>query len=165
VITEPVAVVLRSLLSDRSTAALATLDQGRPAVSMIPFAIHVGPAGLRLVSHVSGLAAHTRQMQSVPEVALLVTAAEGPDLMPQALARVSIPARAEFIPREHADHATFKATYLVKFPDAISLFQLGDFSLVAFIPDNVRLVAGFGRAVTLPPEAVLAAVRSKVDLA
>jgi len=53
---------------------------------------------------------------------------------------------------------TRKAAYLVKFPDAAPLFQLGDFSIVAFVPATARLVAGFARAVTLPPEALATAV-------
>ena len=154
----PLAAVLRSLLLDRNTAALATLDGNWPAASMIPFALHVGPGGLRLLTHVSGLAAHTRQMRAAPEVSLLVTAAETPGGMPQALPRVSIPARAEFIPADHPDHAPFKAAYLAKFPDAADLFLLGDFSIVAFVPEPARLVAGFARAVTFPPEALVAAV-------
>jgi heme iron utilization protein len=155
---DSLASVLRSLLLDRATAALATLHDGRPAASMIPFAVHAGPTGLRLVTHVSGLAAHTREMRSCPEVCLLVTAAEAPDTMPQALARVSIPARAEFIGEDQPDHAALKAAYLEKFPDAGPLFQLGDFAIVAFVPETARLVAGFARAVTLPPEALAAAL-------
>ena len=156
--SDPLATVLRSLLLDRATAALATLHDGRPAASMIPFAVHAGPTGLRLVAHVSGLAAHTREMRSCPEVCLLVTAAESPGTMPQALARVSIPARAEFIGEDQPDHAALKAAYLKKFPEAASLFQLGDFAIVAFVPETARLVAGFARAVTVPPEALAAAL-------
>jgi putative heme iron utilization protein len=155
---DPLAAVLRLLLLDRSTAALATLHDGRPAVSMIPFAACLGPMGLRLVTHVSGLAAHTREMRSCPDVSLLITAAETADTMPQALARISIPARAEFVAADHSDHEVLKTVYLAKFPDAASLFQLGDFSIVAFVPQPARLVAGFARAVTLPPEAVAAAL-------
>lgn len=156
--TDPLAAVIRSLLLDRSTAALATLHDGRPAASMIPFAAHLDRQGLRLVSHVSSLAAHTREMRSSPEVCLLVTAPESPEQMPQALARASIPARAEFIPVDHPDHPALEAAYLAKFPDAAPLFQLGDFTLVAFVPEPSRLVAGFARAVTLPPEALAAAL-------
>jgi len=150
--------VLRSLLLDRATAALATLHDGRPAASMIPFAVQAGPTGLRLIAHVSGLAAHTREMRSCPDVCLLVTAAETAGTMPQALARVSIPARAEFIPADDPNHPALRAAYLAKFPDAEPLFELGDFSLVAFVPLHARLVAGFARAVTLPPEALATAV-------
>lgn len=155
---DPLATVLRSLLLDHSTAALATLHDGRPAASMIPFAILTGPRGLRLVTHVSGLAAHTRQMRSCPDVCLLVTAAEAPGTMPQARARMSIPARAEFIAVEAPEYAELRAAYLERFPDAAPLFELGDFSIVAFVPESIRLVAGFARAVTLPPEALASAL-------
>jgi heme iron utilization protein len=148
--------ILRSLLVGRSTAALATLHEGRPFASMVPFALAVAPGGLRLVTHVSRLAAHTRDMLAAPEVCLLITAPESAAL-PQALPRVSISAVAEFIPRDHADYATCESAYLAKHPQAADLFQLGDFSIVAFMPLSARLVAGFGRAHTLAPEALAAA--------
>lgn len=149
--------LLRSLLLGRSTAALATLHDGRPFASMIPFAVELAAGSLRLVTHVSGLSAHTRDMRSNPDVCLLLTAAESPGIPPQALPRVSIPAVAEFIPAEHPDHAGVKAAYLGKFPDAADLFMLGDFSLVVFEPLSARLIAGFGRALTLSPDALAAA--------
>lgn len=153
--------VLRRLLLNRSTAALATLRAGRPAASMIPFAVHVGPDGLRLVTHVSGLSAHTREMRAAAEVGLLVTAAESPGTMPQELPRVSIEARAEFIPSDHPDHATLADAYLARFPDTAPFFRLGDFTIVAFRPETARFVAGFARAVTLSPEALAAAVAER----
>ena len=158
---ESLAAVLRTLLLGRPTAALATLHEGRPAASLIPFAVHVGPAGLRLVTHVSGLAAHTREMRSCPEVCLLISAADDTAEMPQALARVSISARAEFFAPDHPERAELATAYLGKFPEAAPLFQLGDFSIVALVPESGRLVAGFGRAVTLDPAALTAAVASQ----
>ena len=160
---EPLAHVLRSLLLDRSTAALATLHDGRPAASMVPFATLLTETGVRLVTHVSSLAAHTRDMRSCPEVSLLVTAPDTAGSMPQSLPRVSIAARAEFVPADSPDHAPLKAAYLAKFPQAADLFQLGDFWIVAFHPESARLVAGFARAVTLPPEALAAALGGPVE--
>lgn len=156
-LTPDSASVLHSLLTGRSTAALATLHDGWPFASMIPFAITMAGGRLRLVTHVSGLSAHTRDMRASPDVCLLLTAAESAGTMPQALPRVSISAVAEFIPDDHPDHATVRAAYLGTFPEAADLFQLGDFSLVAFTPTSARLVAGFGRAVTLSPDALAAA--------
>ena len=126
---------------------------------MIPFATLVSAEGLLLVTHVSGLATHTREMRSSPEVSLLVTGPETSDSTPQSLPRVSLAARAEFIPLDHHDYSLLKAGYLEKFPQATNLFQLGDFSIVVFRPESARLVAGFARAVTLPAD-VLAAVLS-----
>jgi hypothetical protein len=95
--------LLRSLLSTRSVAALATLHDGRPSASMVPFVATMHDGRLRFVIYVSGLAAHTRDMRSVPDVCLLITAPESPDVPPQALPRVSIVGRAEFIAGEHPD--------------------------------------------------------------
>jgi putative heme iron utilization protein len=153
--------ILRGLLRERGTAALATLHDGLPFASMVPIGVASTAAGLRLVTHVSRLAAHTRDMLASPEVCLLLTAPESA-AMPQALPRVSIPAVAKFIPPEHADYAAFRAAYLARHPQAADLFQLGDFSIVAFTPLSARLVAGFGRAHTLKPEA-LAAVAIEGD--
>jgi putative heme iron utilization protein len=157
------AVVLRSLLEGRSVGALATLHDGRPAASMIPFAAMVAAGRLQLVTHVSGLAAHTRDMRSHPDVCLLVTAAESPGVMPQALPRVSLTAVARFIPFDDPEHAAAKAAYLGKFPEAADLFLLGDFSLVALEPTSARLVAGFARAFTLAPDALAAAVAAPLQ--
>ena len=153
--------ILRGLLLGRSVAALATLHEGRPAASMVPFAVLISAGRLRLVTHVSGLSAHTRDMRSHPVVCLLVTAAESPGVPPQALARVSIEATSEFVGPGQPDHDVVKAAYLDKFPDAAELFQLGDFSLVAFEPTSARLIAGFGRALTLTPESLTAAVAAE----
>ncbi len=150
--------VLHDLLTHRTVAALATLHDGRPFASMIPFAAYVAAGRLRLITHVSGLSAHTRDMLSAPEVCLLITAADAPDVMPQALPRVSIPAVAEFIPPEHPDHAVLKAAYLTKFPQTADFFLLGDFSLVALEPTSARLIAGFARAQTLSVDALAAAI-------
>jgi len=153
--------ILRELVRDRGTAALATLHDGLPFASMVPIALAQTSAGLRLVTHVSRLAAHTRDMLIAPEVCLLLTAPESAAI-PQALPRVSIPAIAEFIPPEHAEHAVLKAAYLAKHPQAADLFQLGDFSIVAFTPLSARFVAGFGSAHTLKPEALAALVEDGI---
>lgn len=150
-------VVLRELLFGRGVAALATLHEGRPFASMVPFACAVHGGRLRLVAHVSELAAHTRDMRTEPEVCLLITAADSEGVPPQALPRLSLPGRAEFIPPDHPEHAVFKAAYLDKFPEAADLFSFADFSLVAIEPTSARLVAGFARATTLAPEALVAA--------
>jgi putative heme iron utilization protein len=95
-------------------------------------------------------------MRSVPDVCLLVTAPESADVPPQALPRVSISGRAEFVSADDPTHAALKAAYLEKFPEAVDLFQFADFSLVAIEPTSARFVAGFARAMTLPGETLAA---------
>ena len=144
--------VLRALLLGRGVGCLATLHDGKPFASMVPFAATTAGGRLRLVVHVSGLAAHTRDMRSTPDVCLMVMAPESEAVQPQALPRVSISGRAEFIAKDESDHATLAAAYLGKFPEAADLFQFADFSIVAIEPTSARLVAGFARALTLSAE-------------
>jgi putative heme iron utilization protein len=155
--------LLRALLTGRAVGSLATLHEGRPFASMVPFAATTVGGRLRLVVHVSGLAAHTRDMRSVPEVCLMVMAPEMDDVPPQALPRVSITGRAIFVPGDHPEHPLLKAVYLGRFPEAADLFQLGDFSIVAIEPESARFVAGFARAMTLPAESLSAAVANPSD--
>ena len=157
--------LLGELIRGRSVASLATLHEGLPFASMVPYAIwHDGTSErLLLVTHVSRLSAHTRDMLETPQVCLLITAPEcGEDLEsvpPQALPRVSIPAVASFIDREHADYRPLARAYLEKFPFAADWFQLGDFSIVAFTTSgSARFIAGFARAMTVSAAQLHAAV-------
>jgi putative heme iron utilization protein len=143
---------LRALLRTQPVAALGTLHQGEPAVSMVPFVLLAaaddapGPA---LAIHVSALAPHTRDMREHPRVSLLVMAPLSPDVPPQALPRVALQADAQFLPREGAAYEAARAAYLARFADAAPTFELGDFSIVLLRPHSARLVAGFGRAQAL----------------
>ena len=151
--------LLGELIRGRSVATLATLHDGRPFASMIPYACHVdGAGGIRFITHVSRLSAHTRDMLAAPDVCLLVTAAEQLGIPPQALPRVSLPCTAAFLDAGHPDYETLRAAYLAKFPHAADYFLLGDFSLVALAPDSARFIAGFARAMTLAPAQIAAAV-------
>ncbi len=166
--------LLGRLILGRSVASLATLHDGRPFASMIPYAVLVtgrdpkredgagdDAGSVVLVSHVSRLSSHTRDMLSTPEVCLLVTAPESPpgsSSPPQALPRVSLPALATFIDPAHPAHEPLKRAYLDRFPHAADWFQLGDFSIVVFEPTSARFIAGFARAMTLSPQQLHAAV-------
>jgi len=173
VIDHDTSLLLGKLVLGRSVASLATLHEGRPFASMIPYAVLVsgrdpdadddaGDAGsLVFVSHVSRLSPHTRDMLATPEVCLLVTAPEPTDPSgppPQALPRVSLPATATFVDPVHPAHEALKRAYLGRFPHAADWFQLGDFSIVVFEPTSARFIAGFARAMTLSPRQLHAAV-------
>jgi len=87
---------LRSILSAQQVAALGTLHEGVPYVSMVPFALlRDGSA----VIHVSALAAHTRAMLAEPAVSLLVMAPPSAGVLPQALPRVTTRRGARRLPR------------------------------------------------------------------
>jgi heme oxygenase (biliverdin-IX-beta and delta-forming) len=150
---------LRAMVLGRSVAALGTLHDGAPYVSMVPFAPL--PDGSALVTHVSGLAAHTKDMLADGRVSVLVIEPERDDKPAQALARVTIQAEARRVPDGTDEHEACRRAYLGRFPDAADLFELADFSLFSIAPRSARYVAGFGQAFTLSPEALARALQTR----
>ena len=138
---------LRNLLATRRVAALGTLDAQRnaqPFVSMAPFA-RLSSEGC-LVIHVSGLAAHTRNLLAHPQVSLMVMAAEADGEPVHALPRLTLDAVAQVPERDSPTWAAARAAYLARFPEAEPMAALGDFMFVLLRPTGARQVAGFGAA-------------------
>jgi putative heme iron utilization protein len=147
---------LRALFEAQTAASLGTLHDGAPYVSMVPFALLPGGAGF--VIHVSGLAAHTKDMLAYPQVSLMVMAAPNPEVPPQALARVTVQGEAVRIPDDAPIHAAAKQAYLARFPLSAQTFELGDFALFAIRPTSARYVGGFAQAKTIGPEGLAGAL-------
>jgi heme iron utilization protein len=139
-------IVLQQLIHGKMTAALGTLHQGAPFVSMVPYAAARDGS---FILHVSGLAAHTRDMLDNPDVSLLVTESEASGKMPQALARVTVQGRAEMLDRDSEKHIDAQQIYLSRFPDAAPLFEFSDFNIFIIRPISARVIAGFGQATTI----------------
>jgi len=140
--------LLRALLDERLTAALATRHGEDPAVSMVPF-LPRGDVG-RLYLHVSDLATHTADMRRHPQVALLITAED--DGSPLSRPRVSIQADAALLDGADPSIDRLRDDWLRRYPDASMTLDLADFHFVALTPRSARLVAGFGRAGALSGE-------------
>lgn len=141
---------LRQLLEVQSVAALGTLHDGEPFVSMVPFALL--PGGRGFVIHVSRLASHTRDMLASPAVSFMVMAAPEAGVAPQALARVTVQGESRQIGPADPLHAEAKTTYLARFPDSAPMFGFADFSLFLIEPRRVRFVGGFAQATTISAE-------------
>ena len=139
-------VVLQQLIHGRMIAALGTLHQGLPFVSMVTYAVARDGS---FILHVSRLAAHTQDMLDNPEVSLLITESEAVGKMPQALARATVQGRAKMLDRDSEKYADAREIYLSRFPDAAPLFEFSDFSIFVIEPVSARLIAGFGKAVTV----------------
>lgn len=149
---------LRTLLSTQRIAALGTLgEDGAPFVSMVPFAVE--PVSAALVIHVSGLAAHTRNLQAAPRVSLLVMQVERDGEPVHALPRVTLEGRAAVLAVDSAAWVDARRVYLARFPEAEPMTQLGDFRFVAVAVQGARQVAGFGAARSLDADAVARALR------
>lgn len=148
---------LRDLLHSERTAALGTRDAlGEVFVSMVPFAIDTEDRSL--VIHVSGLAAHSANMQRHARVSVLVRQGEVAGEPVHALPRVTLDANAEVQEPGSAGSAACRRVYLARFPDAEPMTQLGDFRFVRLQPHGARQVAGFGAARSLEPDEVAKAL-------
>jgi putative heme iron utilization protein len=138
---------LRALLAAQRVAALGTLgDDSAPFVSMVPFAVDAQDRSL--VIHISGLAAHTRNLQRTPRASLMVCQAEVTGEPVHALPRVTLDVQAADA-AAGADAQACRAAYLARFPEAEPMTALGDFRFVRLRPLGARQVAGFGAARSL----------------
>ncbi|HSE85229.1 MAG TPA: pyridoxamine 5'-phosphate oxidase family protein [Candidatus Binatia bacterium] len=142
-------IVLQQLVHGRMIAALGTLHQGAPFVSMVPYAVATDGS---LIMHVSRLAAHTQDMLVNPDVSLLITESEATGKMPQALARVTVQARVKMLGRDSETYTDAREIYLSRFPDAAPLFEFSDFSIFVTEPVSARVIGGFGQAITITGE-------------
>ena len=144
---------LRALIASQRVAALGTIgDDGGAFVSMVPFALE--PVLGCLVIHVSGLAAHTGNLQARPKISLLVMQAEVPDEPVHALPRVTLEGLATVLEPRGQAWQTCRAVYLQRFPEAAPMTQLGDFRFVAVEVKGARQVSGFGVARSIGEEGV-----------
>jgi putative heme iron utilization protein len=151
---------LRRLLEGQDVAALGTLHDGKPFVSMVPYALL--PAGRGLVIHVSNVADHTHDMNADPAVSILVMAVRKADVSPEALARVTLECEARPCPPADVDHAPAREAYLSRFPGSagtlsfasFSLYDFSpqDFSLFVLVPASLRFVDGFSHAWSMTGE-------------
>jgi putative heme iron utilization protein len=147
---------LRALVESQEVAALGTLHDGEPFVSMVPFALM--PEGAGFIIHVSALASHTKDMLAAPAVSLMILAGEDPNVPAQARARVTIQGDAVRIPRDAPIHEVAQRLYLERFPQSAQTFELGDFALFAIRPKRARYVGGFAQAKTVTAETLAKAL-------
>jgi len=138
------ALALRSLLESQQVAALATLHEGEPAVSMVPYALL--PHGQGFVIHVSRLAAHTADMLTNQAVGLLVTAPLVASTPPQSIPRASIQGKSHQRSSDSPAYSQARALYLARFPQSEEMFTFSDFSLFIIAVHSVRFVGGFAQA-------------------
>lgn len=144
---------LRTLLHSQRIAALGTIgDDGAAFVSMVPFALE--PSLGCLVIHVSGLAAHTRNLQNRPKVSLLVMQSEVPGEPVHALQRVTLEGMAKTLEPKGLEWQACRIAYLARFPEAEPMTQLGDFMFFIVQVTSARQVAGFGAARSMDGEEV-----------
>ncbi len=138
---------VRELLETSRDAALGTLADGAPFVSLVLFAVSSDLA--YFIVHLSKLALHTRNILSDPRVGLLIRARTAEEVDPQTVRRISVHGRAVPIDPETDEFENTKSTYLSRHPQAARNFELGDFVLFKVEPLKARYVGGFGKILDL----------------
>ncbi|MGL6113280.1 MAG: HugZ family protein [Rubrivivax sp.] len=152
----------RALLQGPRVAALGTVcADGAPLVSMVPFAIEPGQACL--VIHVSGLAAHSANLQAAAAVSLLVMQPETAGNSVLALPRITLAGQAAVLAPQSAAWLACRTAYLDRFPEAERMTQLADFMFVAIHPTSARQVAGFGAARSIDEHGLALLLRGDVE--
>ena len=135
--TPPPAWAARLLLRAARSAALATLGDGQPYVSLVTPAC---AGDLSVLLLLSSLAAHTRHLSADPRCSLLVVGApEGAN--PQTAPRLSLTGLAA----PEADPA-LKVRWLAVHPYGASYADFADFAIWRLRPERALFVAGFARA-------------------
>jgi heme iron utilization protein len=134
---------LISLVRQRSLAALGTIFEGGPLVSMVLYAIEPDLSCLYL--HVSRIAQHTRGLLAQPRVGLLICEPDRASRNPLTLARVSIQGLAEALEDGSPAFESARSLYLAAHPTAAINFDLPDFLLMGVRPESARFIAGFGK--------------------
>jgi putative heme iron utilization protein len=134
---------LAALLRGQRTAALGTLRQGAPLVSMVLYLPAQDFSAFHL--HVSRLAWHTQDMLADGRVSLSIAATDDGTRNPQTLERVSLRGEAVALPNGSAEHGELKEAWLERFPESAINFELADFAFFRITPQDARFVAGFGR--------------------
>lgn len=149
---------LLSLLHDRRTATLGTLtDQQEVSLSMVPYVLDTTSGDLVIL--VSGLAAHTRQLQVHPRASVLVSDSEDRADNVHALARISLDVTAVWPATNSPQARQASEVYLRRHPSADMLTTLPDFRWVRLQPLQARQIAGFGAARTLDQGRLLELLR------
>lgn len=143
-----------ALLAAERWGALATSDSNAlPEASMVAYVWEEGSRSIYL--HLSRLAAHTSNLLRRPQAALVVGEADDRRADPQTLARLSLSGAVELLERSSPAYDRARALYLARLPEAERLFAFGDFQLFRLEVERLRFVAGFGRAFSYRPEALL----------
>ncbi|MBO9406469.1 pyridoxamine 5'-phosphate oxidase family protein [Shimia sp. R9_1] len=144
----------RALISEARFAALAVTDPetGAPSVTRIAIATAPDAAPLTLISDLSS---HTAALRADPRCALLLgEPAEKGD--PLTHPRLTVHAKACFVPRDSEEHTALRSHYLAQRPKAKLYVDFGDFSFVRFDALSGLLNGGFGKAFKLTPVDMLA---------
>ncbi|MEQ3625048.1 MAG: pyridoxamine 5'-phosphate oxidase family protein [Celeribacter sp.] len=137
----------RDLIDTARFAALGVLSDGMPLVSRVALATDASGTPVSLISD---LALHTGALRVTPACSLLL-GEPGAKGDPLTYPRLTLQARADFVPRDSTAHITLRDRYLALRPKSALYLDFADFHFVRFVPVAAMLNGGFGRAFHLTP--------------
>ncbi|HVN41371.1 MAG TPA: pyridoxamine 5'-phosphate oxidase family protein [Steroidobacteraceae bacterium] len=140
---------LRTLLAEQRVASIAVLAGGLPCVGLLPFAVPPDHAGLLV--HASRLARHSQGLGAGARVSVLVHESDAPGKDALQLRRATFECVVHPLERASPAWEAAREIYLRRFPDAQITFSLADFTLHRLEFTQGLYVAGFGKAIALPP--------------
>jgi putative heme iron utilization protein len=142
--------IIATLIRGQRQAALGTLRDDAPFVSMVAYAAEPDFSGFLL--HLSRLAPHTQHLLAHPQAALLICESDDGRDDVQTLARITLIGATVPVPAASAEYLTARERYLARLPAAAPLFDFPDFALFRLVPSEARYIGGFARAYTLTAE-------------
>ena len=136
---------MERLLNEYKTATLATVNAlGEPQASYSPTATD-GDRNFYLF--LSELSEHTANLQSCDQISLLLIEDENRSNQLFARNRLTVEGQAVPVPREGEEWERAASVYRSRFGKFFDqLAQLRDFHMFRVVPQNARLVVGFGAA-------------------
>jgi len=149
---------LASLIRTQRVAALGTLRQGAPLVSLVAYLAQDDFCAYTF--RLSRLAWHTQDMLRDARVSLAIIEPDDGRDDPQTLARLSLRGEAQLLEAGAAASQSLTHAWRERFPRSAVTFELADFAFWRFVPSDARLVAGLGRTYNLSPADLAAAARA-----
>jgi len=151
------AAALGALIRRQRVAALATLRDGAPNVSLAAYLAAPDFQAFRI--RISRLAWHTQDLRRDPTTALAIAETDDGRDDPQTLARVTLRGEATELRADDPAFAALRSGWLERFPQSAVTFELADFSFWSIAVRDARFVAGLGRTHDLSPADLAAVAR------
>jgi len=137
---------IQALLQSTQIAFLSTMGKKSPETSMCPYAV----LNSDIVLHLSGLAQHSKNIQTHQQVGLMICTPETKASSPLALPRISFTGTIKQV--EESEQEPCQEAYLNHIPDAQPLFAFPDFKIYRIQVAEIKWVGGFGKARKIPLE-------------
>lgn len=150
-------VLARQLLDGAGHGALGTFEPGTgaPMVTRVAVAMDAGGAPVMLISDLS---LHARALREDPRCSLLA-GEPGPKGDALTWPRLTLQAKAEFVPRSNA----LRQLWLERHPKAALYVDFADFNFVRLAPLHAHLNGGFGKAYRLEAADLLPGMQKRPD--